>query len=75
MSSLGTMTPLRRLCLDRGISRRRAAAEAGLAHQTVYNLEAGQWSEATLAKLAPVFGMTSAELFEALGLGEEKQAA
>jgi transcriptional regulator with XRE-family HTH domain len=75
VSGLGEMTPLRRLCIEKGITRRTAAARAGLNHQTVYNLEAGKWSEATLAKLAPVFDMTPLELGEALGFFGATEAA
>lgn len=73
--TLGTITPLRRLCMTRGMSRRQVALKAGLTPQTLYSMETGQIpSGKTITKLAEALEITPAELVDAL-FSDEKAAA
>lgn len=73
---LGRMTPLRRLCLERGISRSDLAGKAGVSRATVYNLEGGQIpSGQTITKLASALDIAPAELVAALFPQPVKDAA
>lgn len=76
MTGLGAMTPLRRICLSKGVSRRQLAEKAGLSRQTLYNIEAGQgFSDETIFKLADALEMDAVELAETLGGNLDGQAA
>ena len=67
MSDYGEITALRRLCMERGMSRRQLAIKAGLALQTVYSTDSGQVpSGQTVQKLADALEMTPAELVAVL---------
>lgn len=74
--TLGTITPLRRLCLERGTSRRQLALKAGLSLPTVYGIEGGRVpSGTTIQKLALALDMAPAELVAALYPQPQKDAA
>lgn len=76
MSQYGGITPLRRLCMERGISRRQLALNAGLAVQTVYSVDGGQIPAGqTITKLAAALEMTPADLVDVLFPATDKAAA
>lgn len=75
--TLGTMTPLRRLCIARQITRAQLAECAGISLRQIYNIDSrvSRPSEATLFALAGALEMEPLALAEALGLVETERAA
>lgn len=77
MTGLGAMTPLRRLCVERRITRAQLATEAGISLRQIYNIDSkvSRPTEATLFALAKVLEIEPIELAESLGLVEKSEAA
>lgn len=75
--TLGTMTPLRRLCIERGITRAQLADKADISLRQIYNIDSkvSRPTEATLFALAQVLKVEPIELAEALGLVDNTKAA
>lgn len=57
MTVLGEMTPLRLLCIKHGTDRTSLARKAGIARQTLYNIEADKgYTLDTVFKIAEALG-------------------
>ena len=70
------MTRLEQLRLDKGLTALQLADRAGVAHKTIYNIEAGKGANvATLVKLADALEARPSELLMPAIPPSEKAAA
>lgn len=75
--SLGPMTPLRKLCIAKGLSRQQLGTLVGVSRQTIYNIDGGHAfpSDAVLLKMAEVLEIDALELAATITEGIESRKA
>ena len=75
--TLGLMTPLRRLCIQQGISRTELAKRIGVTRQAIYNLDQGIHgaSDKTILRLAEALGVEPLVVAETLAAARSEEAA